>query len=439
MLSRHSLFAMRSISRTGVAASTTQHLEKPSAIRTPKIPGERTPLAKYGGRHTVVALPGDGIGPEMMEHIRTIFAHSHAPVNFETVQVSSDLVEGDMEGAIMAIKRNGVAIKGNIETKHDNPEFKSRNVELRTRLDLYANILHCVTIPTIPTRHKNIDIVLIRENTEGEYSGLEHETLPGIVESIKIVTRPCIERIARMALEYAALNNRKKVTAVHKANIQKLGDGLFLEVVREMAKKDYPQIEFESMIVDNACMQLVSKPQQFDVMVMPNLYGNIISNIACGLVGGPGLVSGMNIGEKYAVFETGTRNTGTSLAGKDLANPTAFIRASIDMLRYLNCHHHANMISDALWKALVDQRAHTRDIGGTHKASEVIQITLENIDSMISMIRYDLNYSRSRSSLHHIAPLLSRAASLTHAARLSRRAVLCDARITESDCLFLCI
>ncbi|RCN36703.1 isocitrate dehydrogenase, NAD-dependent [Ancylostoma caninum] len=372
----------------------------PSAIRTPKIPGDRTPLAKYGGRHTVVSLPGDGIGPEMMEHIKTIFAHSHAPVNFETVQVSSDLVEGDMEGAIMAIKRNGVAIKGNIETKHDNPEFKSRNVELRTRLDLYANILHCVTIPTIPTRHKDIDIVLIRENTEGEYSGLEHETLPGIVESIKqltnpaqiqIVTRPCIERIARMALEYAALNNRKKVTAVHKANIQKLGDGLFLEVVREMAKKDYPQIEFESMIVDNACMQLVglvvSKPQQFDVMVMPNLYGNIISNIACGLVGGPGLVSGMNIGEKYAVFETGTRNTGTSLAGKDLANPTAFIRASIDMLRYLDCHHHANMISDALWKALVDQRAHTRDIGGTHKASEVVQITLENIDSMISMIR----------------------------------------------------
>ncbi|KAL6731953.1 hypothetical protein Aduo_002768 [Ancylostoma duodenale] len=387
MLSRHSLFAVRSISRTAIVASTAQHVEKPSAIRTPKIPGERTPLAKYGGRHTVVSLPGDGIGPEMMQHIQTIFAHSHAPVNFETVQVSSDLVEGDMEGAIMAIKRNGVAIKGNIETKHDNPEFKSRNVELRTRLDLYANILHCVTIPTIPTRHKNIDIVLIRENTEGEYSGLEHETLPGIVESIKIVTRPCIERIARMALEYAALNNRKKVTAVHKANIQKLGDGLFLEVVREMAKKDYPQIEFESMIVDNACMQLVSKPQQFDVMVMPNLYGNIISNIACGLVGGPGLVSGMNIGEKYAVFETGTRNTGTSLAGKDLANPTAFIRASIDMLRYLDCHHHANMISDALWKALVDQRAHTRDIGGTHKSSEVVQITLENIDSMISMIR----------------------------------------------------
>ncbi|KHJ77373.1 dehydrogenase, isocitrate/isopropylmalate family [Oesophagostomum dentatum] len=189
------------------------------------------PLAKYGGRHTVVALPGDGIGPEMIEHIKAIFHYSHAPINFETVQVTSEQQEGDLEIAIMAIERNGVAIKGNIETKHDDPNFKSRNVELRSRLDLYANILHCVTIPTVPTKHKNVDIVLIRENTEGEYSGLEHETLPGIVESIKIVTKPCIERIARMALEYAAINNRKKVTAVHKANIQKLGDGLFLQVL----------------------------------------------------------------------------------------------------------------------------------------------------------------------------------------------------------------
>ncbi|VDL81757.1 unnamed protein product [Nippostrongylus brasiliensis] len=368
MLSRLHPSVARALSGSSVLANSAKTQQKiPSAIRTHEIPGERLPAAKYGGRHTVAALPGDGIGPEMIEHIRTIFSYCHAPVNFEMVQVSSQLDEGDLEIALLAIQRNGVALKGNIETKHDSPDFKSRNVELRTRLDLYANILHCVTIPTIPTRHKDIDIVLIRENTEGEYSGLEHETLPGIVESIKIVTRPCIERIARMAFEYASLNKRKKVTAIHKANIQKLGDGLFLQVVKEMAKADYPHIEFESMIVDNACMQLVSRPQQFDVMLMPNLYGNIISNIACGLVGGPGLVSGMNIGDKYAVFETGTRNTGTSLAGKDLANPTAFIRASIDMLRYLNCHHHANLISDALWKALVEQRVHTRDIGGSHK------------------------------------------------------------------------
>ncbi|KAK5967686.1 Isocitrate dehydrogenase NAD subunit gamma 1 [Trichostrongylus colubriformis] len=382
MLSRLTPLAIRPLSASSQLASPSQNATA-SAIRTHKLPGERQPLAKYGGRHTVAALPGDGIGPEMIDHIRTIFSYCHAPVNFEIVQLSSNLANEDLEGAIMAVQRNGVAIKGNIETKHDNPEFKSRNVELRRRLDLYANILHCVTIPTVPTRHKDIDIVLIRENTEGEYSGLEHETLPGIVESIKIVTQSSIERIARMAFEYAAVNNRKKVTAVHKANIQKLGDGLFLKVVKEMAKADYPQIEFESMIVDNACMQLVSRPQQFDVMVMPNLYGNIISNIACGLVGGPGLVSGMNIGDQYAVFETGTRNTGTSLAGKDLANPTAFIRASVDMLRYLGCHRHADLISDALWKTLVEQRVHTADIGGSHKASEVVNATLDNIASMM--------------------------------------------------------
>ncbi|CAB3407160.1 unnamed protein product [Caenorhabditis bovis] len=371
MLSRSSINVAR-----GAAAA--------AAIRTHQIPGQRLPLAKYGGRHTVTALPGDGIGPEMLEHVRKIFEYCHAPVNFEEVQVSSSLVSGDMEAAIMAIQRNGVAIKGNIETKHDDPQFRSRNVELRTELDLYANILHCVTIPTIPSRHSGIDIVLIRENTEGEYSGLEHETIPGIVESIKVVTREKIERISRMALEYAKANGRKKVTAVHKANIQKLGDGLFLKIVKEMATEEYKDIKFESMIVDNASMQLVSKPQQFDVMVMPNLYGNIISNIACGLVGGPGLVSGMNIGEKYAVFETGTRNTGTSLAGKDLANPTAFIRASVDMLRYLDCHFHADLISDALWKTLVEQRVHTQDIGGNHNASDIVNATLQNISELMT-------------------------------------------------------
>ncbi|CAI4231602.1 unnamed protein product [Auanema sp. JU1783] len=363
--------------------SSSAHNAAAAAIRTHKIPGKREPQAKYGGRHTVTLLPGDGIGPEMLLHIRRIFGFSNAPINFEEVTLSSNLELGDMDAAMMAIERNGVALKGNIETKHDNPIFKSRNVELRSRLDLYANILHCVTIPTVPSRHKDIDIVLIRENTEGEYSGLEHESIPGVVESIKIVTRDKIERIARMAFEYALLNNRKKVTAVHKANIQKLGDGLFLQVVRDMAKAEYPSIEFESMIVDNASMQLVSKPQQFDIMVMPNLYGNIISNIACGLVGGPGLVSGMNLGVKYAVFETGTRNTGTSLAGKDLANPTAFIRASVDMLRYLGCHYHANLISDALWMSLVTQQVHTSDVGGTAKTSELIDTTLRNIEQLM--------------------------------------------------------
>ncbi|GMT29409.1 hypothetical protein PFISCL1PPCAC_20706, partial [Pristionchus fissidentatus] len=375
MLSTNAIsIARRAISVGAPAAS--------SAIRTHELPGKRSTLAKYGGMHTVTVMPGDGIGPEMMVHIRKLFKFCNAPVNFEEVQMTSIYQDGDMEEVIMAIERNGVALKGNIETKFDDPSFLSRNVELRRRLDLWANVLHCVTIPTVPTRHTNIDMVLIRENTEGEYSGLEHESIPGVVESIKIVTQEKIERIARFAYEYAVLNNRKKVTAVHKANIQKLGDGLFLQIAQDMAK-EYPSIQFDQMIVDNACMQLVSRPQQFDVMLMPNLYGNIISNIACGLVGGPGLVSGMNFGDVHAVFETGTRNTGTSLAGKDIANPTAFIRAGVDMLRYIGCHKQANIISDALWLALTEQGIHTSDIGGSARTTELVEATLKNIERII--------------------------------------------------------
>ncbi|EYC36195.1 hypothetical protein Y032_0924g3058 [Ancylostoma ceylanicum] len=338
-------------------------------------------LNRYGGRHSVTVLPGDGIGPEMLEHVQKIFSFGQVPVDFECVHLSSkpDSVD-DLEQAIIAIKRNGVALKGNIETKFDDPSFKSRNVELRRELDLFANVLHCTTIPSVPSRHSNIDMIIIRENTEGEYSGLEHETTPGIVESLKIVTRSKIERISRFAFQYAKKYDRKKVTAVHKANIQKLGDGLFLQVCKEIGEKEYPEIKFESMIVDNASMQLVSRPQQFDIMLMPNLYGNIISNIACGLVGGPGLVSGMNIGNEYAVFETGTRNTGTSLAGKNRANPTAFIRAAADMLRYLGLEQHANLVSDSLYRTLVEKRIHTPDIGGTATTSEVIDSVLEFVE-----------------------------------------------------------
>lgn len=334
----------------------------------------------------ISVMPGDGIGPEMIGHLERIFTFAHIPVDFEMLPLSSQQknVE-DLDYAITSIKRNGVALKGNIETKFDNPQFKSRNMELRRILDLYANVVHAVTIPTVPSKHKDIDIVMIRENTEGEYSGLEHQTQPGIVESLKIVTREKIERIARFAFNYAIRYDRKKITAVHKANIQKLGDGLFLKVVTDMAKNEYPQIQFDSMIVDNASMQLVSRPEQFNggIMLMPNLYGNIISNIACGLVGGPGLVSGMNIGDHYAVFETGTRNTGTTLAGRDVANPTAFIRAAVDMLKYLQLDDYADMLSDALFKALTEQRIHTADIGGTHKTSEVVEAVLENLQQQM--------------------------------------------------------
>lgn len=342
---------------------------------------DRIHLARYGGRQRVTMLPGDGIGPEMLAHVKNIFAFANVPVDFEEIPLSSNLASDDtvMDTAIMAIERNGVAIKGNIETHFDDPQFKSRNVELRRRLDLYANVLHCISIPTIPARHKGIDIVIVRENTEGEYSGLEHEARKGIVESLKIVTRNNIERIARFAFEYALSHGRKKVTAVHKANIQKLADGLFLHVCREVAENEYPQIKFESMIVDNASMQMVSHPQQFDVMLMPNLYGNIISSVGCGLVGGAGLVSGVNIGDKYAVFETGVRSAGTALTGKDIANPTAFIRAGLDMLRYLGLNKYADLISDALFIAITDRHVRTADIQGSAKSSDLVNAVIEII------------------------------------------------------------
>ncbi|CAI4228397.1 unnamed protein product [Auanema sp. JU1783] len=353
---------------------------KPDMIRfrSPVMSNRKAPLARYGGRHNVAVLPGDGIGPEMFAHVENIFRVAQVPVDFEIVNLTSkDTSEEELNQAITIIKRNGVALKGNIENKFDDPQFKSCNMELRRSLDLFANVLHCATIPTIPSRHKDIDMIIIRENTEGEYSGLEHTATPGVVESLKIVTQQKIERISRFAFQYAVRYGRKKVTAVHKANIQKLGDGLFLKVCKDIAANDYPEIKFESMIVDNASMQLVSRPQQFDIMLMPNLYGNIISNIACGLVGGPGLVSGMNFGQDFAVFETGTRNTGTALAGKNIANPTAFIRAAVDMLRYLGLDEHANLISDGLFHALVERRIHTRDIGGEAMATELVNALLE--------------------------------------------------------------
>ncbi|GIY15433.1 isocitrate dehydrogenase subunit gamma 1, mitochondrial [Caerostris darwini] len=333
--------------------------------------------AKYGGRFMVTMLPGDGIGPEMMGHVKEIFRLGGVPVDFEEVHLDSTVQNIDnVDEAITSIKRNGVAIKGNIETRSNSPLFKSRNVILRLELDLFVNVLHCKSQPGIRTRHKNIDIVLIRQNTEGEYSCLEHESSKGIVESIKVVTREKSEQIARFAFDYAIRNNRKKVTAVHKANIMKLADGLFLNTCAEISK-EYPRIEFDNMIIDNCSMQLVSNPHQFDVLLLPNLYGNILNNIACGLVGGPGITSGKNFGQEYALFETGSRNTGKGIAGKNIANPVAMLNASVDLLEFLGLFKHAKIINDAIYQTVNVDKVHTPDLGGTAKTTDVIQNVLD--------------------------------------------------------------
>lgn len=325
-------------------------------------------------------IPGDGIGPELLNHVRELFRFCCVPVDFEVVTVDSSVVsEDEINNAVTAIRRNGVALKGNIETNHNlPPSHKSRNKLLRTSLDLYANVMHCQTLPGVHTRHKDIDIIIIRENTEGEYSSLEHENVPGVVECLKIITRVNSLRIAEYAFKLAREKGRRRVTAVHKANIMKLGDGLFLQCCKEVAA-GYPDIAFDNMIVDNTTMQLVSKPQQFDVMVMPNLYGNVVSNVCAGLVGGPGLVPGANYGKDYAVFETATRNTGKSIANKNIANPTATLLASCLMLDHLGLVDYASMIRKAIFKTLSETRLHTADIGGPATTSEVVQSIMREV------------------------------------------------------------
>uniref|UniRef100_A0A1A9WRQ3 Isopropylmalate dehydrogenase-like domain-containing protein n=1 Tax=Glossina brevipalpis TaxID=37001 RepID=A0A1A9WRQ3_9MUSC len=335
------------------------------------------PSAQYGGRHAVTMLPGGGIGPELMSYVRDIFAFCGAPIDFEVVEINPS-TEGneDLEYAITSIKRNGVAIKGNIETKSQSLNEMSRNVAIRNEMDLYVNVVHCKSFPGIPARHKDVDIVLIRQNTDGEYAMLEHESVKGVVESMKVVSLENAERVARFAFEFARQNGRKKVTTIHKANIMKLSDGLFLEVAKKV-HKEYPELEHNNMIIDNTCMQLVSNPHQFDVMNMPNLYGTIVSNVICGLIGGAGLLSGRNYGDHYAIFEPGTRNTGTAIAGKNIANPVAMINASVDLLNHTGHKEHARIIKEATYETVVNKGVRTPDLGGTNSSTDVIKSILD--------------------------------------------------------------
>ncbi|KAL3852992.1 hypothetical protein ACJMK2_016589 [Sinanodonta woodiana] len=334
-------------------------------------------FAKYGGRNTVTLLTGDGVGPELLGHVQQIFRYAGAPVDFEEVEINADNADAEtVRNALLSVRRNGVALKGNVETRLDTT--RSINVLLRTELNLFASIVWCKSLPGVTAKHKNIDIVLIRENTEGEYSNLEHENVPGVIQSLKIITEKKSTQIARYAFEFAKKHGRKKVTAVHKANIMKLGDGLFLNCCRNVAK-EYPDIKFNDMIVDNASMQMVSKPQQFDVMVLPNLYGNILSSIATGIVGGPGVVAGQNLGKNFAVFEQGSRSSGRNLKGKNVANPTGMLLAACDMLDYLGIYKHATLIRESVMAVLCERMVHTPDLGGKATTSDVIQAIVEEL------------------------------------------------------------
>ncbi|KAJ3031522.1 UNVERIFIED_CONTAM: isocitrate dehydrogenase (NAD(+)) idh1 [Siphonaria sp. JEL0065] len=338
----------------------------------------------YAGKHTVTLIPGDGVGSEMAGSVQAIFKAANVPVEFESFDLSSYNPATDankLKQAMDSIKRNKIALKGILHTPVSRLGHISLNVGMRKELDIYASLSLIRNMDgKWATRQQNVDIALIRENTEGEYSGLEHAPVPGVVESLKVVTREKTERIARFAFDFALKNGRKKVTCIHKANIMKLGDGLFLRTFRDVAKEyESSGIKFEDMIVDNASMQLVAKPTQFDVIVCGNLYGNILSNIGAALIGGPGIVPGANIGRNYAVFEPGCRHVGSSIKGHNSANPTALLLSSIHMLRSLELDGHADRISNALLKVLSEGKVLTPDLEGTSTTTDFTKEVIANL------------------------------------------------------------
>jgi isocitrate dehydrogenase (NAD+) len=322
-------------------------------------------------KHTITLIPGDGIGPEVTSAVVRIIEAAGVEVAWETHYAGAQALEkfGTTlpDDLLESIKRNRVALKGPITTPVGKG-FTSVNVGLRKALDLYANLRPVRALPNVPSRYPELDLVVVRENTEDLYSGIEHVVVPGVVESIKIITAKASTRVAKFAFEYSRREGRKKVTAVHKANIMKLSDGLFLECFRTVSQ-DFPEIEADDKIVDNACMQLVMRPEQFDVMLLENLYGDIVSDLCAGLIGGLGLVPGANIGEQGAVFEA-VHGSAPDIAGQGVANPTALLQSGILMLRHLDERDAAERIEQAMLKVFREGKVRTRDIGGTAKTME---------------------------------------------------------------------
>jgi isocitrate dehydrogenase (NAD+) len=321
--------------------------------------------------HKITLIPGDGIGSEITGAVVRIIEASGVEIEWESFIAGAEALSryGDPlpEPVLESIKRNRVALKGPLTTPVGTG-FTSVNVRLRKTLDLYANLRPVRNLPGLVTPFGDLDLVVVRENTEDLYSGIEHVVVPGVVESLKIITERASTRIARFAFDYARRENRKKVTAIHKANIMKLSDGLFLDCFRKVAV-EYPEIVADDKIVDNACMQLVMRPQQFDVLLLENLYGDIISDLAAGLVGGLGVVPGANIGELGAVFEA-VHGSAPDIAGKNIANPTALLQTAVMMLRHLGERAAADLIERAMIHTLANKLVRTRDLGGTASTTE---------------------------------------------------------------------
>src|SRR5262247_1078426 len=332
--------------------------------------------------HRITLIPGDGIGPEVASNVVRIIEAAGAEVEWETHFAGAQALEkfGETlpQELLDSIKRNKVALKGPVTTPVGKG-FTSVNVGLRKTLDLYANLRPVRALPNVPCRYPELDLVVVRENTERLYAGLEHVVVAGVVERLKIITEKASTRIARFAFDHARRESRKKVTAVHKANIMKLSDGLFLDCFRKVST-DYPDIQADDKIVDNACMQLVMRPEQFDVMLLENLYGDIVSDLCAGLVGGLGLVPGANIGERGAVFEA-VHGSAPDIAGKGVANPTALLQSAILMLNHIEERKAAQRIENALLKVFTEGKVRTRDIGGTATTHEFADAIIQKMNA----------------------------------------------------------
>src|SRR5437016_9765006 len=330
-------------------------------------------------KHTVTLIPGDGIGPEMTKPTLAIIKAAGVNIEWETHLAGASALKKHKttipKALLDSFTKNKVALKGPVTTPVGEG-FASVNVELRQTFDLYANLRPIKNLPGVKARYHDVDLIIVRENTEGEYSGIEHEVVPGVMESLKIITEKASTRIARYAFELARREKRKKVYSIHKANIMKLTDGLFLRCSRNMSH-EYPEITYGEHIVDNTCMQLVMNPYQYDVLLLENLYGDIISDLCAAFVGGLGLVPGSNIGEKCAIFEA-VHGSAPDIAGKNIANPTAVLQSSVLMLKQIGERETALKVQDALERVYRHRKDKlTKDVGGPAGTQEFADAVIE--------------------------------------------------------------
>ncbi len=332
--------------------------------------------------HTITLIPGDGIGPEVIRATRRVIETIGVRINWEEVNAGGEALKrfGKLlpDELLDSIKRNKVALKGPITTQVAEG-FPSLNVRLRKMFDLYANFRPIKPMPNVPCRFGDLDLIVVRENTEDLYAGLEHEVVPGVVESLKIITERASMRIARFAFAYARKHQRREICAIHKANIMKMSDGLFLNCVRAVSA-EYPDIKYRELIVDNTCMQLVINPKQFDILLLENLYGDIISDLGAGLIGGLGLVPGANIGADGAIFEA-VHGSAPDIAGKGIANPTAVMLSAVLMLDHLNEAEAARRMRGAIEAVYAEGKHITRDLGGAAGTSEFTDAVVRAIET----------------------------------------------------------